>query len=672
MGIEAAPGSGPSEEATYDSTPRFRSALPRGDQAGLLASGRRLPGSTVDPLMTPGSLLASFIDCAQRLRLPAVLGLASVALLAAGCRSPRGQIEKADRIAYSTIASTRQAAFDEAGEFTVLNPAQALRERLMETQQLVFHNPASLSSLRVERIAHWPEGVLPGEQDRPAPAPVVVTDRQPVVLTLVDALQVAARNSRDYQTRKESMFREALTLDLRRYDFSTQWSSSERVEWTHDESGDEDSQDLAADAGLNVSRTLENGALLGAGFSMNFLEILKGTAESSLGIDADASVTIPLLRGAGRHIAREPLTQAERNMLYAVYEYERFKRQFTVSIVEQYLNVLRQLDGVRNAEENYARLRDSVERTEAMAEFERLPRIQVDQARQDELRARAGWISAQQGFSSSLDRFKVTLGLPPDAAVELDPMELTRVLQVDTMPNLDDLEVPADETAAVVEPWLDETTALAIAMKNRLDLQVASGRVEDAQRQLVVAADRLRPELTLGGSARWGASDDPSRFEQTLQDVAGGSRGVYSGLITLDPALDRTAERNALRGQVLSFEAEVRRYQETEDSIKLDIREAIREIQSARENVVIQRNAVDLAVRRVESTELFLNLERAEVRDLLDAQSDLLDARNAYTTAQTGYRVAFLALQRDLGVLVVDEDGLWTERNYQTLLDDLP
>jgi outer membrane protein TolC len=599
-----------------------------------------------------------------------LLSAAAGLLVLAGCRSPRGQIELADRTAYATIAATRQAALGKADDFTVASPAEALRERLMETQQLSFQNPASLSSRHAERVRHWPEGVLEAGDAGPPAASAAATNGQPVVLSLVDALQVAARNSRDYQDRKESMFREALTLDLRQYDFSTQWSSSEEVEWTSDESGEESTRTLAADAGLRATRTLQNGALLGAGFSLNFLELLKGGAESTLGLDADASVTLPLLRGAGRHIAREPLTQAERNMLYAVYTYERFKHQFIVGIVDQYLNVLRQLDGVRNAEENYARLRESVERTQAMAEEERLPRIQVDQARQDELRARAGWISAQQGFSSSLDQFKITLGLPPDAAVDLDPEELTRVLQVDTMPNLDALEVPPEGSGVVREPWLDEPAAMAIALQSRLDLKVSAGRVEDAQRQLVIAADRLRPELTLGGSARWSASDESSRFEQTLRDVAEGSRGVYSGLITLDPGLDRTAERNALRGELLAFEAAVRQYQETEDSIKLDILEAIRDLQSARENVVIQRNAVDLAVRRVESTELFLNLERAEVRDLLDAQSDLLDARNAYTSAQVNYRVAFLAFQRDLGLLEVDENGLWTERNYQTLLDD--
>ena len=334
-----------------------------------------------------------------------------------GCRSPRDQVEAADRTAYAIIADVRQTAFGEAKPFTIQSPAESLRQRLIEEQGLPIGDPASLSSRHARAVPHWPEDVLVASQE-PSPADsTMVEGPGQIVLSLIGALQIAARTSRDYQDSKEAMFEEALNLDLRRYDFATQYSSQGEAVLTQDESSDEPTRDVAADAGVQATRTLWNGALLSTGFTLNFLEILKGNAESSLGLRADASVTMPLLRGAGRHIAREPLTQAEREMLYAVFDYERFKREFVVDIADQYLNVLRQLDGVRNAEENYGRLRESVERSQALAEEERLPGIQVDQARQDELRARSGWISALQKLPSALDQFKITLGPAPRAAL---------------------------------------------------------------------------------------------------------------------------------------------------------------------------------------------------------------------------------------------------------------
>ncbi len=70
-----------------------------------------------------------------------------------------------------------------------------------------------------------------------------------------------------------------------------------------------------------------------------------------------------------------------------------------------------------------------------------------------------------------------------------------------------------------------------------------------------------------------------------------------------------------------------------------------------------------LAKRRVKSTELFLQAGRAEIRDILEAQESLASAQNALTAALVNYRVAELELQRDMGVLEVDEKGNW--REYQ-------
>ena len=61
------------------------------------------------------------------------------------------------------------------------------------------------------------------------------------------------------------------------------------------------------------------------------------------------------------------------------------------------------------------------------------------------------------------------------------------------------------------------------------------------------------------------------------------------------------------------------------------------------------------------STNLFLEAGRAEVRDVLDAQRSLLQAQNALTDALVSYRVSTLEMQRDMGVLQVDSEGLWTE-----------
>ncbi|MDX1682180.1 MAG: hypothetical protein R3336_03575, partial [Phycisphaeraceae bacterium] len=75
----------------------------------------------------------------------------------------------------------------------------------------------------------------------------------------------------------------------------------------------------------------------------------------------------------------------------------------------------------------------------------------------------------------------------------------------------------------------------------------------------------------------------------------------------------------------------------------------------------IQAKAAALAKRRVDSTSLLLELGRAEIRDLLESQEALIAAQNALTAALVGYRISELEMQRDLGVLEVNHQGLWRE-----------
>ena len=140
-------------------------------------------------------------------------------------------------------------------------------------------------------------------------------------------------------------------------------------------------------------------------------------------------------------------------------------------------------------------------------------------------------------------------------------------------------------------------------------------------------------------------------------------RGVYTGGGLLDLPLERTAERNAYRNSLIAMAQSVRAVQSLEDTVKFQVRDDLRNLLVSRESYRIQARAVELAQRRVRSTQLFLEAGRpgTQMRDLLDAQQSLLDSQNALSAALANYRVAELSLQRDMGLLLVDEKGSWSE-----------
>jgi outer membrane protein TolC len=216
---------------------------------------------------------------------------------------------------------------------------------------------------------------------------------------------------------------------------------------------------------------------------------------------------------------------------------------------------------------------------------------------------------------------------------------------------------------------MDESEAIALAIEKRLDLRIALGRVYDAQRKVAVAADSLRADLTLLGGAAIG---ERRTLASAGQDDANlrFNEGRYDAILGMDLPLERTAERNLYRNSLIGFEQVVRDLQETEDQIKFEIRNNLRALLEARETVRIQALSVKVAERRVVSTDLFLQAGRAEVRDVLEAQEALLSAQNALTAALVQYRVAELEMQRDLGLLVVDEKGIWKEFTPEETAND--
>ena len=132
-------------------------------------------------------------------------------------------------------------------------------------------------------------------------------------------------------------------------------------------------------------------------------------------------------------------------------------------------------------------------------------------------------------------------------------------------------------------------------------------------------------------------------------------------LLGIDLPFERTAERNSYRNTLIAYERTVRDLQEAEDNVKFDVRNVLRSLLEARETIRIQAEAVRVAQRRVDSTDLFLQAGRAEIRDLLEAQNSLNSAQDALTSAVVNYRIGELRLQRDLGVLEVQNNGLWVE-----------
>lgn len=603
------------------------------------------------------------------------LVLAAAVAVIGGCRSAGDWRDHADEKAATLLGAAQRDVTGREEPVRIETPAQTLRRRLLLDQDLTVFNEASLGIRDLSTNAYWNGAARLTASERDDSLPLG-TNRV-LTIGLKDAIQIAARGSRDYQTKKESLYTAALGLDLENQKFRTTFTGM--LKGTID-SGKEDRERetrYGAANTMGASRTFSDGTQLSSAIAVDLAGMLSGERTSSWSLLADASISIPLMRGSGRLVNMERLTQAQRNLVYAIREFEQFKREFVVGIADAYLGVLLAKRRLVNEEENYKRVIISTRRSRRMADANRMSPSEFDQSRQSELSARNSWISASESYEASLEAFKGRLGLPPDARIDLSDRDLeelqayvakfakTELGEYDMgQPNAPlVLERPKSvDEAGVLKDQVDR--AIALAFENRLDFRSHLDRIEDAQRQVLVAEDALRAEVTLGGRASVGEGAD-ARSNKNGRFRIG--EAVFGGLLSIDLPFERTAERNAYRNSLIKLEAAVRDYQAAEDALKESVRTAIRSLRETREQLKIQFLAVSLAERRVRNNDLLLQAGRAEMRDVLEAQAALLSAQNALFGAIRSYRVKELELQKELGLLEVTLDGVWREPDMQAL-----
>jgi len=456
----------------------------------------------------------------------------------------------------------------------------------------------------------------------------------PNVLSLADAVAIATSNNREYKTEKEQLYLTALDLTLKRHNFARQWFGTFDSQYAR---GAED-EEISYEADTGFSQLLADGAAVSVNIGLEWARFLTGSPGTSLTSVLSGTITQPLLRGAGRRIVQEELTQAEREALYRIRSFNRFRKGFVVSIVSAYYRVLQQRDKVTNAENNYRRRVLSRERLEMEAEAGRVPQFEVDQAHQSELDAESGLVSAQQTYEQRLDEFKIKLALPTDAKIELDQNELNLLRE-----------------AGIVEPNYMVEDAIAAALSHRLDLVNSRDKVDDAVRKIAVAEDNLRAELNLVGSTSVNSRGKTDFGTLRFQE------GSYTLGIESDLPFDRKSERNAYRRSLITLIQQQRDYEEDMDGVRLDVRQAYRELEAAAQQYIIRKNSLELAETRVESTSMLLQAGRLTTRDLLESQDSLIEAQNSLTEALVSHLTAKLTFFKDIGILQVRPDGMWEQ-----------
>ena len=516
--------------------------------------------------------------------------LSTVACCAlAGCWSAQGSLEEVDDRVYPILESASEQVTGLKKTVPIVRPVDTLRQRLLDSPTAVR-------------------------------------------LSLTESLDVAAENSRDFQRQKEQLYLAALDLTRSMRQFEIIYSGD--VAGGIDGQGRDTSSDVDVGAGLGASTQTESGGRIVADFATTFLRSVINGGDFDGSSILSLSITQPLMRGSGRRIAREPLTQAERNVIYQMRSFERFRATFATQVVSDYYGVVQQAQNLKNVEANYESVRQSRLRTEEEFKASRKTISDLGREQQSELSASNNRVRAQNQLETSLDRFKITLGLPVTSKVDLDDSELDRLAE-----------------RGVTQFSLEEPTAVSIALDRRYDHRTVLDQVADAARKIAVAEDALRMGLGFVSAISVPSKDGPG-VEPDWSKVN------WSAGFDLDLAFNRFDERNAYRSSLIALEVSIRSREQSQDNIASQIRAALRNIQTAFDSYGIQVEAEKVARLRVESTTELYAAGRTNALDVLDAKDSLLSAQLSLTQAIVDYAIARIQLLRDLEGLRLEPQGL--------------
>lgn len=552
----------------------------------------------------------------------ASLGLAGAVAFAAGCG---GGLQRTDRRAMALLLQTTSNLGPDA-QVPRLSWPQDQPPSPPEDLSLTDEHPSTVNPPAKE-IHFQPSDEANRVMERlEAYAQQAAKGRR---MNLNEALAYAIRYSREYRFAEEEYVLAVLRLLIQRHLWGPRLFNDLQATFVSigDDGFFDSSLELIND--LRVTQRLPYGGEVSARLLAAATEDLhrRVAGENTQTADLILTADVPLLRGAGQ-VAREDLIQAERNVIYAARDFERFRRSFLFDISRVFLDLVVQSHGIMNSQRQVGLKEEFELKERALVDAGRRPPFDAALAEQGTLFARDRLSNQQEGNRLAVDRFRVRIGMPQEEPLVIET-----------------------STPGLPTPRSDISAAVAVAMRYRLDLQNRRDELTDARRAIENAHNALLADLDLSVSIEIPTDDTKRRAGLDFDPQNTAFRAGFS----LSLPLDREIERLNLRRSQIDLERTIREYERFRDIIAVEVRASVRKIDQARFSAELQEENVRIANRRL--AEIEAAPERASALERSDAVDDQLRARDDYDRARRDLQIALLAYLLSTGQLRVDSSG---------------
>ena len=361
-----------------------------------------------------------------------------------------------------------------------------------------------------------------------------------------------------------------------------------------------------------------------------------------------ATGTLPILKG---FLWGEPWVQVETSGIGTGIAFQQFRKSLmdvVRSIEASYWDLAARREDLAVAHKSQETSKALVRQTQAQYEVGVVSKVEVTEAEAGLADRDFSLITAKNRYRAAQDRF-------------LDQVFGTYFTPTTTLTvNLKDKA----ENYRVFD--VDEAEAAQKAFAHRPELEIAKDQTDQQKVLLKFAKNQRLPQLDLTGSYGWtglsgegfnrGSGDFSGNYAAAHNDFGFGNRRTFSAGVLFSVPIGNTAGRASVMKSKLELHRQTTQTHRLEQSIILEVRDAVRNLRSALEGIEAAKRGVDAAAEQLRAEQIRLEHGESTPFDVLLREQDRTSAETKLITAYQIYHDSVAALDRSQGTILRDRN----------------
>jgi outer membrane protein len=421
---------------------------------------------------------------------------------------------------------------------------------------------------------------------------------------------------------------------------------------------------LSQPATFGYTQTLQNGTNYNVSFSGSKSTSNSGFSNFNPALNSNfgVSFTQPLLKNRGAYINRIFISQSRSRLRKTEYDLRDAVQTLVTTAENAYWDVILARENLRVAEKALELADQALKRAQKELDLGAMSPLDIYQPQQ--VYATAEIVVSQSRFTleQATNALRKQIGADLDPKMRDLPIELTETV------------LPPSDTGKI-----DAESAVERATLNRPDLKSASQSLDLDELQIRKVKNDLLPDLSLIGTytaqgrggifyrrtnifTDTGAANTivqvtPGGFGDSLSQMFGFGYPIYAfGLQLRLPIRNRAAAAD-MADAFVSKKHDMLAVRNVQQQIRLEILQAVSQVESSKASVKLAQVALDFAQKRLDAEQKKYELGTSTIYFVLQAQQDLVTAQNTLVQNSVQYRRNQLNLLRRQGTLL-DERGI--------------